>query len=241
MVSPPREQDGLTMTIGATKSARWAAAVFLAAGAALATTPAPAQSLLGAIIDALGGRPSYRAPPAYAPPAYYADPGRRDPLGAFTEPPPGWAGPQGGGRPAAYCVRLCDGRYFPVQQAELCSTMCPASRTKVFFGGGKIDYAAAHDGTRYGDLANAFVYRDRVLDGCTCNGKDAFGLAPVDVASDPTLRAGDIVAAPNGLLAYTPGRSRRGAATANFTPVDPARLSRDLQARLSAIEIAKPR
>ena len=29
---------------------------------------------------------------------------------------------------------------------------------------------------------------------CTCNGKDAFGLAKIDVASDPTLKPGDIVA-----------------------------------------------
>ena len=38
----------------------------------------------------------------------------------------------------AYCVRLCDGRYFPIQRhsgatsAQTCSSMCPASATKIY-------------------------------------------------------------------------------------------------------------
>ena len=38
------------------------------------------------------------------------------------------------------------------------------------------------------------MYRQKIVEGCTCNGKDSFGLARIDVASDPTLRPGDIVA-----------------------------------------------
>jgi hypothetical protein len=105
----------------------------------------------------------------------------------------------GGGRGVAYCVRLCDGRYFPIQRhananpVQICSSFCPATRTQVF-NGSQIDHAIASNGARYADLDNAFVYREKVVDNCTCNGKDSFGLARIDVASDPTLRQGDIVA-----------------------------------------------
>ena len=53
---------------------------------------------------------------------------------------------------------------------------------------------SASDGTRYADLPNAFVYRDRLVADCTCNGKDAFGLVTTTTNDDPTLRPGDIVA-----------------------------------------------
>jgi hypothetical protein len=110
----------------------------------------------------------------------------------------------GTGRQASYCVRLCDGRYFPVQRSsavqagELCNSLCPASKTKVF-SGNDINYAVASDGTRYSSLENAFVYRDNVVDGCTCNGTDAFGLAKIDVADDPTLRKGDMIVTESGV------------------------------------------
>ena len=59
------------------------------------------------------------------------------------------------------------------------------------------------DGSRYADLDNAFVYRKKLVAGCTCNGRDPFGLARVDVNTDPTLRPGDIVATKTGLVAVT--------------------------------------
>ena len=56
-------------------------------------------------------------------------------------------------------------------------------------------------GQRYADLENAFVYRQRIVEGCSCNGKDSFGLARIDVASDPTLRPGDIVSSGDNVKA----------------------------------------
>ena len=105
----------------------------------------------------------------------------------------------GTGRYVAYCVRLCDGRHFPMQRhsnatsVQLCNAFCPAAKTQVF-NGSAIDHAVAPNGARYADLDNAFVYREKILSGCTCNGKDPFGLAKIDIKSDPTLRRGDIVA-----------------------------------------------
>jgi hypothetical protein len=175
----------------------------------------------------------------------YADPGRNssDPLDFFRS--------QGqrrssmrygyGGGSTGYCVRLCDGRYFPVQRAgevspdALCSAFCPASKTKVYFGS-NIDHARASDGKRYEDLDNAYEYRERVVPDCTCNGKDAFGLVALDAASDPTLRPGDIVATKDGLMAYRTSYSRRGTETANFTPVERSDLPRSRRDRGRSVE-----
>jgi hypothetical protein len=106
----------------------------------------------------------------------------------------------GDGTYTAYCVRLCDGKYFPVQPAhagELCNAFCPATATKVF-SGSEMETARANDGSRYGDLENAFVYRDHFVDGCTCNGTDPAGLAKIDIKDDPTVKRGDMVATVGG-------------------------------------------
>lgn len=129
------------------------------------------------------------------------------------------------GHLVAFCVRLCDGQHFPIEQlvngtpAETCRAICPYSKTKVFFGS-EIGAAVAQDGQHYSALDTTFLYRKQLVANCTCNGKSAFGLASFDVKRDPTLRPGDIVSTKEGLLAYT-GRSQQGAA---FTPVNPATL-----------------
>ena len=68
-------------------------------------------------------------------------------------------------RPAsAYCVRMSDGYYFPVQAhagvaaAAACQALCPASQTRLYSGGG-IDHAVASDGSHYADLDTAYLYR----------------------------------------------------------------------------------
>lgn len=126
------------------------------------------------------------------------------------------------GRYVAYCVRLCDGRYFPMQRhanaspVQLCNAFCPASKTQVF-NGSQIDGAVAHNGARYTDLDNAFVYREKIVPDCTCNGKDSFGLAKIDVANDPTLQPGDIVASGDNvkaaLTAMAAAKERREASS----------------------------
>jgi hypothetical protein len=121
----------------------------------------------------------------------------------------------------AYCVRICDGRYFPItvsdnaSRAETCSNFCPASETRVVYGG-NIDGATTENGKAYSDLPNAFRYRSEIVAGCTCNGKDPAGLASIKVEDDPTLRRGDIVAGENGLLVA--GRRDKRGAELNFSP-----------------------
>ena len=118
-------------------------------------------------------------------------------------------------------MRTCDGRYFPLaatgnqSKAESCNSFCPASATEVVYGG-NIDNAATEDGKPYSELPNAFRYRDEIVSGCTCNGKDPVGLAAVKIEDDPTLRKGDIVAGKDGLMSV--GRADRRGASLNFTP-----------------------
>ena len=130
------------------------------------------------------------------------------------------------GHGVAFCVRLCDGQHFPLERAsnstpvETCRAMCPASKTKVFFGS-EIGASRAGDGQRYTDIDNAFIYRKQLVANCTCNGRDAFGLAPYEMNSDPTLRPGDIVTTKDGFVAYA-GKTECGR---SFTPLDTATVS----------------
>jgi len=138
----------------------------------------------------------------------------------------------------AFCVRSCDGRFFPVQAhagmsaAESCHSFCPASQTKLY-SGSNIDYAVASDGTHYADSESAFVYRQRLVEGCTCNGRGA-GLARMDATTDPTLRPGDVVATKTGLIAFTGTKNN----VADFTPIDGYRgLSKNSRDKLSDVKI----
>ena len=175
------------------------AAGALAALTMLSATPAVAQN--ENFFEMLFGR--QQRPRQYVPPqaSPYADPSQ-----SYYGERRASAPSSGGGRAVAYCVRLCDGRYFPIQRhanaspAQLCSAFCPAAKTQVF-NGSQIDHAYAGGGQRYADLENAFVYRQRIVEGCSCNGKDSSGLTRIDVAADPTLRPGDIVSSGDNVKA----------------------------------------
>jgi Protein of unknown function (DUF2865) len=99
----------------------------------------------------------------------------------------------------SFCVRTCDGRYFPISSqdkqsaAEGCKNLCPASETRIFTGS-SIDGASLKDGKPYSSLPNAFRYRKELVAGCTCNGKDVIGLASIKIEDDKTLRRGDLFA-----------------------------------------------
>jgi len=128
----------------------------------------------------------------------------------------------GGG--TAYCVRGCDGRYFPAQgkdaesKAQSCKSFCPTSETSLVYGG-DIDDATTDKGKPYSELPNAFRYRNEIVAGCTCNGKDPVGLAAVKIEDDPTLRKGDIVAGANGLVVASRNANDRRGVAMNFSPL----------------------
>ncbi len=197
-------------------------AALLTLAGTLAPAPAAAQSgFFGGFARMFGGGPpQHRLAPVSLP---FLDP--FDGLRTTNTPREGTPG-----RYASYCVRLCDGRYFPltpnanVTPAKACSSMCPAAKTKIFSGGG-IERAAASDGQRYADLDSAFTYRKEMVKGCSCNATDSIGLNKMDVLEDPTLKPGDIVATEDGFVIYkgSKGGTRQAA---DFTPLqDDPRLA----------------
>ncbi len=204
------------------KRLKWRAAILAGALCAAAITAAPGAAQAQGFFDFLFGGPQRQAPP---PPSYPPPPpeiGRIAPAPLGQERVNENAGTTGHG--VAFCVRLCDGQHFPLERmanatpAETCKAICPTSATKVYFGS-EIDGAVAGDGARYADLNTAFLYRKHLVANCSCNGKDPFGLATLDVKTDPTLRPGDIISTKEGLMTYS-GRSGQSA----FTPVAPSTL-----------------
>jgi Protein of unknown function (DUF2865) len=181
---------------------------------------AHAEDFLSALFGAFGGGRAHAPWIPFANPAGPQDEAR--PRAAYS----------GGGQ--AYCVRTCDGRYFPISapdnqsRAASCNSFCPASETRVVYGS-NIDNAATETGKPYSELPNAFRYRNEIVAGCTCNGKDQIGLAPVKIENDPTLRKGDIVVGAGGTMAAGQGADKRGASL-NFSPA-----SQQLRARYQRV------
>lgn len=192
-------------------------------------TPASAQGIFERIFGSiLRAAPARQLPPSVSAFA--------DPFATMREnsAPRAAAGPA-----SAYCVRTSDGFYFPVQAhagvsaAEACHAVCPASQTRLYSGSG-IDHAVTSDGGRYADLATAYLYRKELVAGSTCNGRGPFGLARVDVATDPTLRSGDIVATRTGLVAVTGMKNK----VADFAPFGGDRaVAKGTREKLAGVKI----
>jgi hypothetical protein len=180
------------------------------------TSAARAEDFLSALFGAFGGRSS--APPRVALP--FANEGAPSSEAAPRNETPPVRVSRGGGE--AWCVRSCDGRYFPITGSDnqsrvaACNSFCPAAATSLVYGS-NIDGAATEAGKPYSELPNAFRYRNEIVAGCTCNGKEQFGLASVSIEHDPTLRKGDIVAGANGLLVANPAADKHAAL--NFSPL----------------------
>jgi hypothetical protein len=209
------------------------AAVALTAALALAPRMASAQGLFDFLF---GGTPQKQQQRAN----FFADPfGLNTPAPA----PPRPVTSAGGGSGPAFCVRTCDGRYFPVlarggsTPVQMCQAFCPATPTRIFFGS-SIDGAAAANGERYADSENAYAYRKEMKADCTCNGRSPAGLAPVDLTLDSSLRAGDVIATTGGLVAYSGVRAGANQ-TAEFTPVASyPGLTSEVRARLGEMKVA---
>jgi len=206
---------------------RWRSLRLIMGGAAAmlcASTLAPAahaEDFLSALFGAFGVRPQ-----ASAVPLSFANEGDARTLQSGARARSGYSG----GGSQAYCVRTCDGRYFPISgsngqsRAASCNEFCPASETKVVYGS-NIDHAATESGKPYSELPNAFRYRSELVAGCTCNGKDQAGLAPVKIENDLTLRRGDLVAGADGLMVAGHAADKRGASL-NFSPASESLRSR---------------
>jgi hypothetical protein len=214
-------------------------AIALAAGLILSEPvlhPAPAQAqglfdLLGSIFRGAAPRAYQREAPRLL----------EDFPGESQETPSGPGGPS-----VSYCVRTCDGRFFPLprnansDEQQLCSAMCPSAQTKVF-NGSQIDRSVGNDGKPYSSMKNAFLYREKLVPDCTCNGRDPAGVAALDAMKDPTLRPGDVVVTAGGAMVFQGNRGGRQQAS-EFVPVNEARnLPKGMKQTLSELRIAPER
>jgi len=208
-------------------------AASLASSLALTPQEASAEGLFDMFFGGLQ-KLQRQAPPQAS---FFADP--------LSQNQPPASRPVASGSGSAFCVRSCDGRYFPLARGntspvQMCQAFCPASPTKVFFGS-HIDSAMTTTGERYADSENAFVYRKALRADCTCNGHNPAGLAPVDLALDGSLRPGDVLATTDGLVAYS-GLRVGNDQTPDFTPVASfPGLTPEVRARLNAMKVAPVR
>ena len=211
------------------------AAAVLAGSIALLPRMASAEGLFDLFFGGFQQPRQQKAPPQAN---FFADPfGQNQQQPA---PPPRQVASGSG---PAFCVRSCDGRYFPLttrgnaSPVQICQAFCPASPTKVFFGS-NIDGATSANGERYADSENAYTYRKTMRADCTCNGRDPAGLAPVDLTLDTSLRPGDVIATTSGLVAYSGVKTGISQAP-EFTPVASyPGLTADVRARLGEMKVA---
>lgn len=153
----------------------------------------------------------------------------------------------------AYCVRTCDGFYFPIgrptggasraAQEDICQRLCPGTQVALYSAGGNasIEQAVGPRGQRYGALATAFRFRERVDQACTCAGASTNGLARIPITHDPTLRPGDVVVTETGVRVFAGGgrfpyrpRDFVEARTYGRLPADLRRQVADIEAGIRA-------
>jgi hypothetical protein len=115
----------------------------------------------------------------------------------------------------AYCVRTCDGFYFPLSPQKrsdsearaLCQSLCPSAATEVYErrGGPEASFAQAvsRSGKPYSKLSTAFAFQKKAVAACTCRSS---GTPALTVAQDPTLQPGDIVVTDKGVRVFHGGK-----------------------------------
>ncbi|MGU9981334.1 DUF2865 domain-containing protein [Phreatobacter sp. HK31-P] len=157
----------------------------------------------------------------------------------------------GGAR--AFCVRTCDGYFFPagpstsgaarVAQQSSCSAMCPGAEVAVYSVGnrGSIEDAVNARGQTYAALRTAFRFRQGLERTCSCQGLATAGLARLPITHDVTLRAGDVVVTETGVQVFRgaprfPYRSQDFVAARAYgrLPADVRRRVDEIQAGIQA-------
>jgi Protein of unknown function (DUF2865) len=113
-----------------------------------------------------------------------------------------------------YCVRTCDGFYFPLtargslSKTEMCRALCPAAPTEVYRlsgGADSIEDAVSERGKPYTSLPAALAYRKSLKPDCSCRGAGAVAMS-VPITQDPTLARGDIVVTQKGVHVFAGGK-----------------------------------
>jgi hypothetical protein len=148
----------------------------------------------------------------------------------------------------AFCVRTCDGFFFPAgpamsgdgrrAQQMTCNSMCPGAEVALYTlaSQGSIEDAVGPRGQAYSALRTAFRFRQSVDRTCSCQSVATNGLARLPITHDFTLRAGDVVVTEQGVRVF------RGAARFPYRNQDfvearsYGRLPADIQRRVVEIQ-----
>ncbi|ETR77551.1 hypothetical protein X566_07825 [Afipia sp. P52-10] len=133
-----------------------------------------------------------------------------------------------------FCVRTCDGRYYPIAAGgeATCQSICPNAETSVFKGS-SIETAVNKDGRSYARLPNALRFRNEMVPQCSCLASSTTGLSYVNIDNDPTIRSGDIVANANGLMVASKARRSR----ITFRPISRSRIKAERLPAVSAVPV----
>ena len=211
------------------------AAAALAVSGALAPRIASAEGLFDFLF---GGAQKQQQQKVPSQANFFADPVG---LNQQTASPPRPVASSGSG--PAFCVRGCDGKYFPLMArgnatpVAMCQAFCPASVTKVFYGS-TIEGASSGNGEHYADSENAYAFRKALGADCSHARHNTACLAAKDLTLDASLRQGDMIATTNGLVAYSGVRVGAGQ-TAEFIPIASyPGLTADARARLGEMKVA---
>lgn len=160
------------------------------------------------------------------------------------------AGDRGAPTAVNYCVRLCDGFAFPIGNADTgnprvqeaaCRSACPGAETAMFYSpAGSRDFDSMTRGRlSYSALPNAFRYRQKVTDACSCRpvGQSQSSLA---LLGDMTLRRGDLVMSRIGFRHFD-GATRFPLQARNFSDALSKLKDRREAAAVRAMETASVR
>ncbi|WP_442753717.1 DUF2865 domain-containing protein [Methylocystis sp. JAN1] len=116
--------------------------------------------------------------------------------------------------PAAggFCVRTCDGYFFPLIKStkatrqQSCELACPSAPMEIY-DGATIETARNYKGQRYSALPVAFAFRERANTRCACNDPSTSqAFFEKTARNDPTLQSGDVVVEETGAFVYSGAR-----------------------------------
>jgi hypothetical protein len=148
---------------------------------------------------------------------------------------PGLSGGSGfSSEPSAggFCVRTCDGYYFPLIKStratrqQSCELACPSAPMEIY-DGSTIESARNSKGQRYSALPVAFAFRDKATGRCACNDpRTSQSFFEKTARNDPTLQSGDVVVETDGAFVYS---------GAKLVPLSNAAMSTTLRDRLRAM------
>lgn len=195
-------------------------AALLALGLLFAPAPGRAE---GGLLEFLFGPDPTPSQPQIAPQRARRDsaPARRvkSAVGElrFAKPKDGL--PAGGGtgfasEPTAggFCVRTCDGYFFPLIKStratrqQSCEFACPSAPMEIY-DGGTIESARNRKGQRYSALPVAFAFRERANSSCACNDpRSSQAFSEKTARNDPTLQSGDVIVENDGAFVYSGAR-----------------------------------